>query len=269
MTVTQSDPDMQMNTIKLLLDSKYWILFKEERRDLFDEFAEAVQENNIEVLFSFGNFIDLIDRSEQDELSEMISSIVSTYIPPQEYTGNDYIFSSTPISLVPDEEVQARAIEHTEDFEEMKTLRFLFRIGDWELLQEYEEKYKEAINYLRSVEREYGEAYITALLSDIESGVEQFSYDDMGDTKAIFNVVQSKRIGKYESKEKIDLNDIADLEIITHAIIANCDILLIESKWQRDNVQLVESVLNEFNSNIDLEVTDDMDEFVSYLKKTH
>lgn len=257
-----------MSTTKVLLDSKYWIDFKNERSDLFDEFAELVYENDIEVLFSYGNFIDLIKYSEQDKLSEMISEVVSTYIPPQKYSGNAYDITTSPITLIPDEEVKQRTIEDTEDFGEMKTLRFLFRISDWELLSESEERYSEAINYLRSVDGEYDESYVKAPLLDIESGVEQVSYDEFGDMEVISTVVHAKRIGNYESDENIDLNDIADLQIITHAIITNCDVLLIESKWQRDNVQLVESVLEDLDSDIDLEVTDDMDELVSLLKQT-
>jgi len=254
-----------MTTTKVLLDSKYWINFKDERRELFDEFAELVHEDDTAVLFSYGNFIGLVKYNQQDKLSEIISEVVSTYIPPQGYSGDSYTFSTSPISLIPDSEVQERAIEDTADFSEMKTLRFLFRIVNWELLQDYKGGYKKAIDYLRSIETDHDESYVKALLLDIDSGVEQFSYDEFGDMKVVFNVVQTKRVGEYKSNENIDLNDIADLEIITHAIITNCDVLLIESKWQRDNVQLVESILDDLESEIDLEVTDDMDEFVSLL----
>ncbi|WP_277543542.1 hypothetical protein [Haloarcula laminariae] len=258
----------EMSSTKVLLDSEHWINFKDERRELLEEFAEIVHEKDIEVLFSHGNYIDLVKYNQQDKLSEIISEVVTTYIPAQEYTGNSYEFDTSPISLVPDRAVRERAREDTEDFGEMKTLRFLFRIGDWELLQEYKEGYSEAIDYLRSVDSDYDESYVKALLFDIESGVEQFSYDEYGDMEVVSNVVQAKRIGKYESNENIDLNDIADLEIITHAIITNCDFLLIEGKWQRDNVQLVESVLDELGSTIELEVTNDMDEFITQLRET-
>lgn len=261
--------EQQSSPTKVLLDSNHWIDFKEKQPNLFEEFAELVHCNDIEVLFSYGNFIDLLKwEGNQDKLSEMISEVVSTYIPPQEYTGNSYRTSSTPLSLVPDAEVKKRATEDTQDFDEMKTLRFLFRIGDWELLCDFEEAYSEAVDYLRSVEEESNESHVKALLMDIDSGVEKFNYDDFGEMKVVFNVVQSKRISNYESNEKIDLHDIADLEIITHAIITNCDTLLIESKWQRDNVQIVESVLDDLGSTIDLQVTNDRDEFVSSLEQT-
>ncbi|RDZ65750.1 hypothetical protein C5B90_05205 [Haloferax sp. Atlit-12N] len=244
----------------MILDTNYWISFKDHRQDLFDEFAQAVYENDIEVLFSYGNFIDLIKYSDQDELSEMIPSVVSAYIPPQDYTGNSYSTSTSPLSLIPKTEEKSRAVSDTQDFGDVKTLKYLFRISDWE----GHEEYKEAMQYLKSVSDEYGEEYVKALLFDLESGTGTFSYDERGDAEVVSKVVQAKRIEKMDPNENLKYTDIADMEIITHAIITNCDILVIESKWK--NVDLVGSIFDDLGSSTELKVLDELDEFVSLLQ---
>lgn len=255
----QATPEEESSKTKVILDSGYWICFKEDRQELFDEFAEIVHESDIEVLFSYGNFIDLIKYKEQDKLSEMISEVVSTYIPPQDYTDDAYKTSTDPISLIPESEVKYKTISDTVDFEEMKTLRYIFRISDWEGREEY----KEAMQYLNSVYDEYGENYVKALLFDVDSGTEQFTYDEYGDAEVIANVVQSKRIREIDPKENLEFTDIADMEIITHAIITNCDFLLIESKWK--NIELTDSIFEDLDSSIELKVLDDIEDLVGHL----
>lgn len=259
--------DDKNQPIKVMLDSEYWIDFKNDYPEQFEEFVEIVDENKIEVLFSYGNFIDLIKRKHQDRLSEMISKVVSTYITPQDYVGDSYSWSDNPVDLVPDPFVKEQVVTDTEDFGEVKTLRYLFRVSDWEGLDEY----IDAVEYLESVRRKMdeegrnGDDYVQALLLDIEEGKSELHYSERGSAEVISTVVQAKRIQEVKEEENIDFNDVADMEICTHAILTNTDVLVIESKWK--NAGIIESSLDRMASSTEIEVLDDIDMFMDRMRR--
>jgi len=265
-TSNNSASEHQTEPTKVMLDSEYWIDFKDDYPEQFEEFVEIVDENNIEVLFSYGNFIDLIKRKHQDRLSEMISRVVSTYITPQDYVGDSYSYSDDPVDLVPEPLVKERVVSDTEDFGEVKTLRYLFRVSDWEGLDEY----IDAVEYLESVRRKMdeegrnGDDYVQALLLDIEEGKSELHYSERGTAEVISTVVQAKRIQEVKQEENIDFNDVADMEICTHAILTNTDVLVIESKWK--NAGIIESSLDRMASSIEIEVIDEIEMFMDRMR---
>jgi hypothetical protein len=67
-----------------------------------------------------------------------------------------------------------------------------------------------------------------------------------------------------DSNEKADANDIADLEVCTQAILTDCNILLLESKWV--NLELVDRVVENIEDGIRPEVYDNFDDAISELK---
>lgn len=246
---------------EILLDTNYWICFKDERRELFEEFEELVQEKDIEVLFSFGNFIDLVKRDEQDELAEMIPSVVSEYITPQEYKDDHYSYSTNPLDLIPDEEIKEEARLRTRGLDDADTLKHMFEVSGWEGVEEY----KESIQYLKSVQKEHGKKYVLALLFDVKPENPVIYPQEEGRSEMVANTVITNRIAVLDPHENITYSDVADIEICIHALITNCDILLIESKWK--NVELLESTMDDLSSSTEIEVLDQIDEFMDRLRE--
>ena len=82
------------------MDTKYWIALK-ENPELLKEFYEVISSEDVKVILSYGNFIDLAKADEQDQLSKIIAGIVSYCLPPIPSDGNEYITSGDPISLIP------------------------------------------------------------------------------------------------------------------------------------------------------------------------
>jgi hypothetical protein len=55
------------------------------------------------------------------------------------------------------------------------------------------------------------------------------------------------------------------MEICTHAILTNTDVLVIESKWK--NTGIIESALDRMASSIEIEVLDDLDMLMDRMRK--
>ena len=57
-----------------------------------------------------------------------------------------------------------------------------------------------------------------------------------------------QRFQVMDSNEKPDANDIADLEICTQALLSDCNMLLLESKWV--NLELIDRVVENIEDGI-------------------
>jgi len=65
---------------RIILDTKFWISMKRNPQR-FKEFYEAVSSEDVKVILSFGNFIDLVKSDEQDVLSKIIVGTADYCLP--------------------------------------------------------------------------------------------------------------------------------------------------------------------------------------------
>lgn len=252
--------------LRVMLDTTYWIELKYSTKTR-KRFTEIVTNDEIEVYFSYGNFIDLVKADEQDELSEIIAETVDIYIPSMEYEGDTYRYTDNPIGLIPDEEVARFVLQQTAGRSEEFTLQVIFRIGDWEpdadwyanytwtlkdIYDEYDFEHAMAVAFGKYIE--YAEGDEKAHLYQHKINV----------TEYVRKMASLYRIETVQDTEKIDANDVADIEICSQAIVTECDMLLVESKWR--NLRLVEKVTSKLTSEEDVEVFDDFDEFLRVLE---
>lgn len=228
-------------------------------------FEKLVSTDGIEVVFSYGNFIDLVRADEQDELSEIIANTVDIYIPAMDYEGDDYAYTDDPIGLIPDEDVAQEVRMETFDHTEADTLRTIFRVGDWTMDSDW---YAEFTEYLKYVNDEYGFKYAMALAFEdyLEGGEEEYRLweHEIDVTEYVRKMASLYRIEAVKDDERIDLHDIADIEICSQAIVTECDMLLMESKWR--NLGIVEKVTDNLDGEEGVEVFDDFDEFLDVME---
>jgi len=244
-----------------MLDTCYWIALAEnpEKRVEFERLASR---EDIEVWFSYGNFIDLAQAAEQDEMSEIIASTVDVYVPAMDYEGDDYMTTDDPLGLIPEEMVRQHAAAETVDFGEMKTLRYIFRISDWSA----EAHYEEMVQTARGINDEFGfnNTLAATFLDEIEEdGDQAFLHEhELDILEYVRKVVEVYRVDMMQEEENIDSNNVADMEICAQAILTECDVLLIESKWK--NLGLVDKVLSRLEGEqVEVEVQDDLDAFLA------
>lgn len=246
-----------------MLDTNYWIdlRYSQER---YTRFKELVSHDEIEVYFSYGNFIDLVQADEQDELSKILAKTVDVYIPAMDYEGDEYAYTEDPIGLIPDDKVARDIHRETAGRSKEYNLRVIFRVGDWNPDSDWYAKYTQ---YLKDVCDEYGFKYTMALAFEDylerDEDVACLWEHKIDVTEYVRKMASLHRIEAVKDNEKIDSNDMADIEICSQAIVTECDMLLIESKWR--NLGLVEKVTNKLDSEEDVEVFDDFDEFLDVL----
>ncbi|NHX41407.1 MULTISPECIES: hypothetical protein [Haloarcula] len=246
------------NTI--ILDTKYWIRLKKCPDDLA-QFKEALSEDD-EVLFSYGNYMELIKRDEQDTLSRILAETVETYIPSMDYDGDTYISSDDPVDLIPEESLKPTVRSHAMDFGEEKTLRFLFRAHDWD---PSETVYTEMTDTMRDIEDKYGfeNSYAAAFpdyLEESDDGEFIIREEEIDVAEYVRKLFGLYRIRFMKDNENIDEHDLPDMEICTHAVLTDCDLLLIESKWK--NLEIVNKVTSHLEGNETLQVIDSFEELI-------
>ena len=246
---------------RVMLDTCYWIELKENPPKRA-EFERVASREDVEVLFSYGNFIDLAQATEQDELSEIIATTVNVYIPAMDYEGESCVRTDDPLGLIPDDIARQHAAAETIDFGEKKTLRYIFRISDWDA----GERYEEMVQTAREIHSEFGfdNTLAATFLDEIEqNGDRALLYEhELDITEYVRKVVEVYRIAMMQEEENINANNVADMEICSQAILTECDILLIESKWK--NLGLVEKVLSRLEGDqVEVEVLDDLGTFLS------
>lgn len=250
--------------LRVMLDTNYWISlrYSPETRERFVDLASS---DEVEVCFSYGNFIDLVQAEEQDELSQIIAEVVEVYIPAMDYEGDDYVYTKDPIGLIPDSDVAQFVRRETLNCSEQSTLQTIFRVGDWEPDTDWYARYTWE---LKDIYDEYGLEYAMAIAFQdyLEYGdeVARLWEHKIDVTEYVRKMASLYRIEAIQKNENIDSNDIADIEICSQAILTDCDMLLIESKWR--NLELVNRVTDKLDSDEDVEVFDDIEEFLRVLE---
>lgn len=231
----------------------------------FGRFREIVtNKDGIEVLFSFGNLVDLVKRREQDEMSELIAETVDTYIPPMPPDGQSYHITEDPIHMVPDAGLRYDLRKLTVPSDPVGTLQMIFRLSDWVPTG----KYEVGINQFKDIAENYEFEDLKAIAFESYSkergdGIMELQMGDVDIIEFVKKIIYAHRIVLMAPNETIDTNDIADIAVCAHGIITECEMLLIEEKWR--NVELIERVTDEIEGEDDLDVYADFDDFVDAL----
>lgn len=247
------------------MDTNYWIALK-KNPDLFKRFHEACSSDSVEVYISYGNFIDFAKAEEQDLMSKIIVAIADYCLPPTPTNGNTYRISENPLSLIPDSDFRRFAAEQTRGIGMVKTLQYVFRSSDWEPGEEF----YEGIEQYRDLTQEYEYEELKGLafkdhLEEQEDGEKLVLHQHKLDiVEFIKGEIYLQRLQVMDSNEKPDANDVADLEICTQALLSDCNMLLLESKWV--NLELLDRVVQDIESGIKPEVYDEFDVVISKLK---
>jgi hypothetical protein len=253
---------------RLILDTNYWIALKNDP-DLFREFYELCSSDQVNVYFSYGNFIDLAKADEQDILSMIIVAIVDYCLPPTPASGNEYHISGNPLSLIPDNDFQTFAAEQTQGIGMVETLQYIFRSSDWQPVNEF----YSSIEQYRDLTQEFGYENLKGLafkdhLEEQEDGEKLVLHQHKLDiVEYVKGEIYLQRLQVMDSNEKPDANDIADLEICAQAILSDCNILLLESKWV--NLELIDKVVENIEDGIKPKIYDSFDTVISELKSKH
>jgi hypothetical protein len=116
---------------RLVMDTNYWIALRKDP-DLFKEFHEVSSSDNVEVYFSYGNFIDLAKAQEQDTMSKIIVSIADYCLPSTPTDGNKYRISRDLTSLIPDDDFRRFVVDQTQELVGLRhyNTSFVLRIGN-------------------------------------------------------------------------------------------------------------------------------------------
>jgi len=247
---------------RVILDTNYWISLKREPQR-FKEFYEAVSSEDVKVILSFGNFIDLVKADEQDVLSKIIVG-TADYCLPAVSEGEEYEISRNPIALIPDEDYRRYISRQSRGMGMVETLQEIIRDSDWSAGEEYFEgieRYKELYEEFGH-DNLKGHAFREYLEMDTD-GKYRLEPQDVDPISYVRVEVYLQRLRMMDPKENPTENDVADLEICSQAILSDCDMLLMEKKWV--NQKLVERVLAELESDKELAVYKDFDEFLSDL----
>jgi hypothetical protein len=236
---------------RVILDTNYWIFLK-ENPERFKEFYDAVSSDDVKVVLSIGNFIDLVKAQEQDVISKIIAG-TADYCLPWMSEGSEYDISGNPIFLIPDENYQQYISWATRDMGIVRTLQAIFRDSDWSAPEEYfegMEQYKELYDEFGH-DNLKGHAFRDYLHAD-DDGKYALHPDEVDPISYVRVEAYLQRLRVMDPQENPTENDIADLEICTQAILSDCDMLLMEEKWV--NERLIQRVLEEIESEKRLEV---------------
>lgn len=215
------------------MDTKFWIWLK-NNPEKYKEFAE--ESDGIEVLFSAGNFYDLLKAEEQDRLSEIIAETVDFYIPMQSRDGHYYDYSNDPTSLIPTPEERTAFARETSVLDDDLKLQYLFRTADWKI----PETYLKMTETMKDVHDKYGfenaMGYIFREYLEDHGDQLLLHQQDIKPVDFIRGMLDLHRIEQMQDNETADGNDFADMLICSHAILTECDALFIEKKWINQGV---------------------------------
>lgn len=248
---------------RVIMDTNHWIdLTADSER--FLKFHEAVTGDDVKVILSFGNFIDLVRADEADLLARIIAGECDYCLPPFR-EGDTFPFSGDPVDLVPSEPERSTFHRELRGMGLDRKLQNLIRAGDWEAPDEY----YDLIEQYRELYEEYGHDNLKGhtFRDYLEKKDEKYILEpeDVDLISYVRVEVILHRLRLFQPEENPDPHDFADLELCIQAILSDCNMLLMEKKWV--NEELVGSVLESLGSEIELDVYKNFEKFLSDLRQ--
>lgn len=264
--------------MRVMLDTKVWIDLKKQD-DFLTEFRSLYQTQDLEIVFSHGNFLDLVRRDHQNEMAPIIDEFTDEYLGPFNHEpANEYRRSEEPLILATIDESWYNYLLHaTQGMNSIETLKALFRDADFD-----------------------AEPATTVLSEFIESTRRLDDLDPEGRIDIPDDVPQSvalKKIGIFadythqrsdgmallqdanipfkryvfgmsmiyisETHHEPEPGDYRDAVIWSQSISCGCDLLWTETQWKYEH-PIISQVLNRLDRK-PLNIAKDFDEFQSLL----
>lgn len=234
--------------MQVMFDTKVWIDLKEES-DFLEAFCRLYKQHEFDVVFSHGNFLDLVRRDNQDELSYIIDEFTDEYLGPFDF-GPDgaYSRSDGPLVLAMIDESWhqycARATAHLDNTE---TLKAMFRDADFdaEPASSATAQFIEQIRLLEDIDIGGRRMDIPADTPRSEAlkkigifaeyakerpdGMAYLVDTDIPLKKYVFGM---SLIYISETYHEPEIGDYRDAIIWSQAISCECDVLWAETKWK-------------------------------------
>lgn len=260
--------------MRVMLDTLVWINLKEDKGFL-KEFRSMYKENDIEVVFSHGNFLDMVRAEEQDELSPIIDEFVVEYLGPfYADERNEYSSSENPLILTAmDPHWFMESLLYRDGWDNTKKLRTMFREGDFDADSELS-VLKEFVEDIRNIENVDPEDHVDLPKNVSESiGLKKIALfcehaTTQPDGKARLDN-SSIPIARYilgmsliyisETTHNPELGDYRDAVIWSQAIYSDCDILWTETQWKYEH-PIIKQVLDRLDRK-PLKIVHRFDEF--------
>ncbi|WP_436906818.1 hypothetical protein [Halosimplex marinum] len=265
--------------MRVLLDTMVWVSLKEDRKFL-EDFIRTYRNHDIEIVFSHGNFLDLVRRENQDKLSAIIGMFSDEYLGPFRLEPEgEYIHSDEPLVLaLIDEEWYEHCKVGTRGYNNIETLRSMFRDGDFDA-EPASSVLSEFIEDLRGLEdleleghfevpedvsKEVASKKIGLFAEYTQNqsdGLEQFEDSRVPLKKYVFGMSMIYISETYHEPEP---GDYRDAIIWSQAIYCDCDILWTEAQWKYEH-PIIKQVMERLNRK-PLDVVHNFEEFQKQLQ---
>ena len=260
--------------MRVMLDSSVWADLEadEEFRDEFESLYEA---EDLDVIFSIGNFLDIVRYDDRGDLVAVIDEFADEYLAPLQIDlEGEYRYSSKPLLLAT---IDAEWFEHckeaTRDLDSLETLQTLFREANFDdgpilsKVSRFVEEYSgiedtnleaelgldEDLSPMASLKK------IRTFPSYIERTIEGTMDIDDDEIPVKRYVVGMAMIYVSETYDDPGEADYRSAVIWSQAIIAGCDVLWTDRQWQSDH-PLVKQVVERLDREY-VEFAADFDEF--------
>lgn len=219
--------------LDIVLDTKFWIELKQPK--VLKRLRKLRESREFRLNFTRENFIDLAKANDQDQLSGILSEIVDRYVVIEDFNSNAYYCSESPLLLGQPDDREFIA-KQTQDFEEEKTLKYMFRIHD----QDQDQRYLTNCEALRDIYREYGEDYLdmTAFWKYVETtdtGSNRLDYTESTALSYIHRKLRTEHAKQLQPNENIPFQDRMDIRLCTYGTVVG-DIFVVEEKWVNQDI---------------------------------
>lgn len=264
--------------MRMMLDTKVWVDLKEDPAFL-DEFRQLYNDHELKVVFSHGNFLDLVRRVEQDELAPIIDEFTDEYLGPfQPNPVGSYPRSEDPLVLALIEPSWYQHCERgTRHLDSVETLKAMFRDADFDAAPAATvlKQFIEGLRRLEDLDPD-GRMEIpddvpqTVALKKI--GIFPEYATERSDGMSLFNdasvplkryVLGMSMIYLSETYHEPEEGDYRDAIIWSQAISCDCDVLWTEIKWTYEH-PVISQVMDRLDRKR-LDVVQDFNEFKELL----